>query len=293
MTELVPEYPGSRAGLRPGDTIVKVNDIKLTPESILKVGELLAGEAGTKVRLTVLHSGNDKPEVIELTRERFVKDPATGELLYPLRAAVQERLDKAAARRRTARAAPELAGQWSDAKAQVADYTAAIEVVSEQDPRPMADLARLYVHRANALVALRQWQRAVDDYAKGITGEITDALLLSQRARAYEALNKWEAAAADWSRAATRNQDGAKLLAEFARRLAAGGESSLAKAQFDKSRDIYERLLETDSSSDSVAAELAQVLVDRQALEGVTLWTVLKPIEAKSDLGADLVHTSR
>ena len=76
---------------------MKVNDIKLTPESILKVGELLAGEAGTKVRLTVLHSGSDKPEVIELTRERFVNDPATGELLYPLRAAIQERLDKAPA----------------------------------------------------------------------------------------------------------------------------------------------------------------------------------------------------
>ena len=129
---------------------------------------------------------------------------------------------------------------------------------------------------------------AVDDYAKGITGEITDALLLSQRARAYEALNKWEAAGGRLVTGRDQESGWRKLLAEFARRLAAGGESSLAKAQFDKSQDIYERLLETDSSSDSVAAELAQVLVDRQALEGVTLWTVLKPIEAKSDLGETL-----
>ena len=80
----------------------------------------------------------------------------------------------------------------------------------------------------------------------------------SRRARAYEALKNWDAAAADWSRAATGNPDGAKLLADFARRLAAGGQVPLAKAQFEKSQALYERLLEADPENDLVAAELAQ-----------------------------------
>ena len=94
VTELLPGFPGSRAGLVPGDTIVKVNDTELTGESIPKLGELLAGEAGTKVRLTVRHAGSDQPEVIELIRARYVKDTATGDQLYPLRAVVNERLAK-------------------------------------------------------------------------------------------------------------------------------------------------------------------------------------------------------
>src|SRR5262249_55489771 len=55
VTEWLPGFPGSQAGLVPGDTIVKVNDTELTHESITKLRELLAGEAGTKVRLTVRH----------------------------------------------------------------------------------------------------------------------------------------------------------------------------------------------------------------------------------------------
>ena len=135
----------------PGDVILKVNDTELTRESLAKLDELLAGEAGTKVRLTVRHSGSEKPEVIELTRERFVNDPATGELLYPLRALVKERLAKAPRDAGLLELRAELAGQWSDAKAQVADYTAAIEALAQQKPEAAAaDLKRLYGRRGNA-----------------------------------------------------------------------------------------------------------------------------------------------
>ena len=152
MTELLPGFPGSRAGLVPGDTILKVNDTELTRESIPNLGKLLAGEAGTKVRLTVRHPGSEKPAVIELTRERFVNDPATGELLYPLRALVNERLAKAPRDAGLLELRAELAGQWSDSKAQVADYTAAIEALAQQKPEAAAaDLKRLYGRRGNAL----------------------------------------------------------------------------------------------------------------------------------------------
>ena len=176
-------YPSSL--VKPGDVIVKVNDTELTRESLDKLDQLLAGEAGTKVRLTVRHSGSEKPEVIELTRERFVNDPATGELLYPLRAAVNERLAKEPRDAGLLELRAELAGQWSDAKAQVADYTAAIESLAQQKPEAAAvDLKRLYGRRGNAYVALRQWQQAIDDYARVITDATTDEALLSNQALA-------------------------------------------------------------------------------------------------------------
>ena len=140
-------------------------------------------------------------------------------ILHPLRAAVNERLAKEPRDAGLLELRAELAGQWSDAKAQVADYTAAIDVLAQQKPEATAaDLKRLYGRRGNAYVALQQWQQAVDDYARVVTDATTDVDLLSNRARAYEALKNWDAAAADWSRAATGNPEGPELLAEFARR---------------------------------------------------------------------------
>ncbi len=182
VTELLPGFPGSRAGLVPGDTILKVNDTELTRESIPNLGKLLAGDAGTKVRLTVRHPGSEKPAVIELTRERFVNDSATGELLSPLRALVEERLAKEPRDAGLLELCAELAGQWSDWKAQVADYTAAIESLARQKPEAVAaDLERLYGRRGNAHVALQQWQKAVDDYARAVTDATTDDALLSNQ----------------------------------------------------------------------------------------------------------------
>lgn len=191
VLELLPESPAARSHLRPGDVIVKVNDTEMTRESLDKCSELLRGEAGTKVRLTVRHPESEKPEVIELTRERFVADTATGALLNPLRAAVNERLAREPRSPGLLELRAELAGQWSDAKAQAIDYTAAIEALSRQKPgAAAADLKRLYGRRGNAYIALNEWQQAVDDYARVVTDSTTDADLLSRRARAFETLKK-------------------------------------------------------------------------------------------------------
>ena len=151
------------------------------------------------VQSTARHSGGEGPAVIELTRDRFLSDPATGDILYPLRALVNDRLSKKPRDAGLLELRAELAGQWSDARAQVADYTAAIAALSQHKPAaPAADLQRLHVRRGNAYVSLRQWQQAVDDYARVVTDATTDVDLLSKRARAYGALKNWDAAAADW-----------------------------------------------------------------------------------------------
>jgi tetratricopeptide (TPR) repeat protein len=214
----------------------------------------------------------------------LLSDPATRELLYPLRALVNERLAREPRDAGLLALRAELAGQWSgseapvadytllpwrsrapvagwcDSEAQVADYSAAIRALAHQSLEAAADLNRLYRGRGNAYIRLQKWREAARDYAHVVTEETTDVELLSNRARAHEALKNWDAAAADWSAAVSGNPAGARLLGEFARRLAAGGQVPLAKAQFEKAQALYERMLEADPENSLVAAELAQLL---------------------------------
>src|SRR5262249_34198887 len=86
---------------------------------------------------------------------------------------------------------------------------------------------------------------------------------------------------------AAGNPDGAKLLGEFARRLAADAQVPLAKAHFEKSQALYEHSLNADPANDVVAAELAQLLLDKPGSTEPD-WVVLKPAETKTETGAKL-----
>ncbi len=289
VTEPMVGSPAARSNLRPGDVILKVNDVAMTKETSPNAARLLLGNPATKVRLTVRHPGSTQTEDIELVKQWYPVDRATGELLFPLRAALEKRLAEAPGDAGLIELSAELAGQESDFARQVADCTAAIKVLAEQPAEAAsAALQRLHRLRGDACVSLFKWQEAVDDYSQVITPETTDALLLSKRARAQEALKNWDNAAADWSRAATGNPEGARWLAEFARRLAAAGQVPLAKGQFDRSQALYQRLLEAAPESALVAAKLAQLILDREEMENAARWTVLKPAAMKSEGGATL-----
>ena len=184
VTEVLPGSPAEHSALRAGDVVTKVNEIELNAATVNSLSQLLKGETGTKVRLTVRHVGNDRLQVIELKREKFLNDKATRELLQPLWVAINERLASNAQNAPLLELRAELAGQWSDSTGQVADYTAAIEVLSEQNPEPRADLPRLHGRRGHAHIALRQWQQAVNDYARCVTDDTTDELLLTNQALA-------------------------------------------------------------------------------------------------------------
>jgi WD40 repeat protein/tetratricopeptide (TPR) repeat protein len=115
----------------------------------------------------------------------IVDDPATSELLNLLRTATSSRLAKEPRNPGLLELRAELAGQWSDAKSQVDDYSAAIDALSQQKAKAAAaDLKRLYGRRGNAFVALKQWQQAVDDYARAVTDATTDDALLTNQALA-------------------------------------------------------------------------------------------------------------
>ena len=64
-----------------------------------------------------------------------VQDAATGELLGPLRALIKERLASEPRNPGLLELRAQLAGQWSDTKAQVADYTAAIREACPAETR--------------------------------------------------------------------------------------------------------------------------------------------------------------
>src|SRR5262249_60638373 len=62
---------------------------------------------------------------------------------------------------------------------------AAIDGLSQEKAEATAvDLQRLYSRRGNAHVALQQWQQAVDDYGRAVTGATRDDALLSNQALA-------------------------------------------------------------------------------------------------------------
>jgi WD40 repeat protein len=289
ITELLPSTPAARSQLRPGDIVLKINGVAMTKETIPNAAKMLAGKVGTTVRLTVRHPGSMQTEDIDLVKEMYRVDDATGELFLPMLAAVERRLSVAPEDAGLLELRAELAGQESDFAWQVADYTEAIEILSEQPAKKFsARLQRLYRRRGDAFFSLQKWPEAVEDYDHVITQDTTDVTLLSQRARAHEALKKWDAAAADWERAAIGHPQGAKWHGEFARRLAAGGHLGLAKDQFAKSQTLYERAFEGNIGSDQMAAELAQLLLDKLKIENAARWTVLTPSQMKAAGGATL-----
>ena len=137
--------------------------------------------------------------MVELKSEQFVQDPETGELLHPLRAAVNERLCARAGRPRAARAArrarrPVVRRKGPGGRLHRRDRGTRPAGDRDRAARPprasagdsaqaaAADLKRLYAHRGNAYVALQQWQQAIDDFAHVVTDATTDETLLSNQA---------------------------------------------------------------------------------------------------------------
>jgi carboxyl-terminal processing protease len=60
--------PAQAAGLRSQDEIIAVNGQSVENVSVDSVASLIRGEAGTKVTLTILHSGSGSPQDITITR---------------------------------------------------------------------------------------------------------------------------------------------------------------------------------------------------------------------------------
>jgi carboxyl-terminal processing protease len=65
----IDDTPAARAGLKPGDIIVRIDKTAITAENANQAVALLRGKAGTPVTLGILHEGASVPEDYTLTRE--------------------------------------------------------------------------------------------------------------------------------------------------------------------------------------------------------------------------------
>lgn len=70
--------PAYRAGIRPGDVIVKIDGIDATKISLDDAVERITGPSGTDVTLTVLHEGEDEEVDLTMTRESIQLETVKG-----------------------------------------------------------------------------------------------------------------------------------------------------------------------------------------------------------------------
>jgi carboxyl-terminal processing protease len=71
--------PAYEAGVQAGDLILKVDGKATDSVSLKKVVEMIQGEPGEKVTLTVLHEGEKKPVDIPITRAEIMIDSVLGD----------------------------------------------------------------------------------------------------------------------------------------------------------------------------------------------------------------------
>lgn len=67
----IDDTPASRAGIKPGDTILKVDGKVVDSQNIDEAFKKLRGDPGSKIVLTILHEKSDKPLDMTLVRERI------------------------------------------------------------------------------------------------------------------------------------------------------------------------------------------------------------------------------
>ena len=65
----IDDTPAARAGIKPGDTIVKIDGKVVDADNIDDMFKRLRGEPGSKITLTILHEKGDKPIDMRLVRE--------------------------------------------------------------------------------------------------------------------------------------------------------------------------------------------------------------------------------
>src|SRR3989454_3399223 len=73
--------PAYKAGIRPGDIIIEVNDHKTDNLSTTEVADLLKGPRGTPVQIVVTRGGGDKPVTFHVIRDEISRKSVQGPML--------------------------------------------------------------------------------------------------------------------------------------------------------------------------------------------------------------------
>jgi carboxyl-terminal processing protease len=79
----IDDTPAQRAGVRAGDLIIKLDDVPVQGMDLNQAVELMRGEVGTGIRLTIMRDGEDKPFELEIVRDVIKVTSVRHELLEP------------------------------------------------------------------------------------------------------------------------------------------------------------------------------------------------------------------
>ena len=80
VSKVFPASPAERAGILQGDKIVEADGTSLLKAAPEEAASIIRGEAGTKVRLGILRSGNSSVKYFEVNREIIRINPVTYEI---------------------------------------------------------------------------------------------------------------------------------------------------------------------------------------------------------------------
>lgn len=79
----IDDTPAQRAGVRAGDLIIKLDDVPVQGMDLNQAVDLMRGEVGTRIRLTIMRDGEDKPFELEIERDVIKVASVRHELLEP------------------------------------------------------------------------------------------------------------------------------------------------------------------------------------------------------------------
>ena len=79
----IDDTPASRAGLRAGDLILKIDDTFVKGLALEDAIKLLRGEIGSEVALSILSQGTEKPRTVTLKRDRIRIQSVRSQMLEP------------------------------------------------------------------------------------------------------------------------------------------------------------------------------------------------------------------
>jgi carboxyl-terminal processing protease len=79
----IDDTPAQRAGVRAGDLIIKLDDVPVQGMDLNQAVEMMRGEVGTPIRLTIMRDGEEKPFEVEIVRDVIKVTSVRHELLEP------------------------------------------------------------------------------------------------------------------------------------------------------------------------------------------------------------------
>ena len=79
----IDETPAARAGIKPGDTILRIDNVVVQADNLNDAVEMLRGKPGSEVTLSILREGASAPQEFRLKRETIRVASVRGRMLDP------------------------------------------------------------------------------------------------------------------------------------------------------------------------------------------------------------------